>query len=242
MQQMILDGYAQLPSRTIACGEQPQNRFESHGAAALSDTELLAILLQNGESVESVLRIASELLALAGSITGLASWQPEDFQRVKGIGRSKARQLAALVEIGRRLIKGPAAELPLLDSAEAIANYLLPFTRGLEYEKFWVLCLNRKSRLKKLVEATSGTATSSLVSPAQVFRIALQQGATAVAVAHNHPSGSPEPSQADISVTRALKDASKAININLIDQLVMGEKSADPTGLGFYSFRSAGLL
>jgi DNA repair protein RadC len=130
----------------------------------------------------------------------------------------------------------------VLNRPELIAEYLAPYAKGLEVEKFWVLCLNRKNRLKKLVEVTSGTATGSLVHPREAFRAAIQHGATAVVCAHNHPSGDPAPSSADIQVTRRLREAAVAIDIELIDHVVVGEKTADPANRGFYSFREAGLL
>jgi len=178
-----LNGLDQTP--IIACGEQPQQRFEAYGAGALSDTELIALLLHGGIQGHSALGLASQLIAQAGSIAGLASWQPTDFQRLKGIGRSKARQLAALVEVGRRMMKDPSSEAPCLNRPELIAAYLAPITKGMEVEKFWVFCLNRKNRLKKLVEITSGTATSTLVHPREVLRAAIQHGATGIACAHN---------------------------------------------------------
>jgi len=235
-----LNGKDQTP--VIACGELPQQRFETYGAGALSDTELIAILLHSGIRGHSVLGLASQLIAQAGSIAGLASWQPEDFQRLKGIGRAKGQQLAAVIEIGRRMMKQPDSGAPLLNRPELIAEHLAPIAKGLEVEKFWVLCLNRKNRLKKLVEVTSGTATGSLVHPREAFRAAIQHGATAVVCAHNHPSGDPAPSSADIQVTRRLREAAVAIDIELIDHVVVGEKTADPANRGFYSFREAGLL
>jgi DNA repair protein RadC len=235
-----LNGKDQTP--VIACGELPQQRFESYGAGALSDTELIAILLHSGIRGHSVLGLASNLIAQAGSIAGLASWQPEDFQRLKGIGRAKGQQLAAVIEIARRMMKQPNSGAPVLNRPELIAEYLAPYAKGLEVEKFWVLCLNRKNRLKKLVEVTSGTATGSLVHPREAFRAAIQHGATAVVCAHNHPSGDPAPSSADIQVTRRLREAAVAIDIELIDHVVVGEKTADPANRGFYSFREAGLL
>jgi DNA repair protein RadC len=235
-----LNGKDQTP--VIACGELPQQRFETYGAGALSDTELIAILLHSGIRGHSVLGLASLLIAQAGSIAGLASWQPEDFQRLKGIGRAKGQQLAAVIEIARRMMKQPNSGAPVLNRPELIAEYLAPYAKGLEVEKFWVLCLNRKNRLKKLVEVTSGTATGSLVHPREAFRAAIQHGATAVVCAHNHPSGDPAPSSADIQVTRRLREAAVAIDIELIDHVVVGEKTADPANRGFYSFREAGLL
>jgi DNA repair protein RadC len=235
-----VNGKDQTP--VIACGELPQQRFETYGAGALSDTELIAILLHSGIRGHSVLGLASQLITQAGSIAGLASWQPEDFQRLKGIGRAKSQQLAAVIEIARRMMKQPNAGAPLLNRPELIAEYLAPYAKGIEVEKFWVLCLNRKNRLKKLVEVTSGTATGSLVHPREAFRAAIQHGATAVVCAHNHPSGDPAPSSADVQVTRRLREAAQAIDIELTDHLVIGNASADPAGVGFYSFRNAGLL
>jgi DNA repair protein RadC len=109
-------------------------------------------------------------------------------------------------------------------------------------EKFWVLCLNRKNRLLKQVEITSGTATSSLAHPREVFRAAIRHGATAVVCVHNHPSGDPAPSAADVQVTRQLREAAKAVDIDLLDHVIVGRKSVDPAGVGYYSFRDAGLL
>lgn len=242
MKQSSFDLNGLEQTSVIACGEEPQQRFEAFGAAALSDTELIALLLHNGIKGHSALSLASQLIAQAGSIAGLASWQPTDFQRLKGIGLGKARQLATLVEVSRRMMKNPAAELPCLNRPELIAAYLWPITRGLEVEKFWVFCLNRKNRLKKLVEVSSGTATSSLAHPREVFRAAIQHGATAIICAHNHPSGDPAPSAADVQVTRQLREAAKAVDIELLDHVVVGSPSADPTSLGFYSFRQSGVL
>jgi len=152
---------------------------------------IFAIMLHTGIHGHSVLGLASQLIAQAGSIAGLASWQPEDFRRLKGIGQAKGRQLAALIEIGRRMIKQPTGEAPMLNRPELIAAYMAPYIRGLEVEKFWVLCLNRKNRLKKLVEVTSGTATSALAHPREVFRSAVQHGATAIAWRESQTLGTP---------------------------------------------------
>jgi DNA repair protein RadC len=243
MNQTQMDIWATLPtpSRDIACSEQPQQRIESFGPGALSDTELLALLLQTGAGAREALVTSSRLVADAGSLAGLTSWQRPDFQRLEGIGPVKARQLTALVEIARRMAAS-GEEAPILNRPELIAQYFMPITRGLEVEKFWVACLNRKNRLKKLVAVTSGTATSSLAHPREVFREAIREGATAVVCIHNHPSGDPAPSAADVQVTRQLRDASKAVDIDLLDHVVIGRPSADPRGTGWYSFREAGVI
>lgn len=226
----------------VACSEQPQQRFESYGAEALSDTELIALLLHSGLRGNSVLQIASQLIAQAGSLKGLVTWRPTDFQQLKGIGRGKARQLAALLEITRRMAKSDDTEKPVLNRPELIAAHMAPVIRGLEIEKFWALCLNRKNRLKKLVEVTSGTATSALAHPREVFRAAIQYGATAIVCVHNHPSGDPGPSAADVQVTRQLREAAKAVDIELLDHVIVGAASCDPQGRGYYSFREAGII
>ena len=226
----------------IACGEQPQQRLESFGAAALSDTELVALILQTGLATREVLDVSSRLIAEAGSLHGFASWQPVDFERLKGIGRVKARQLAALVEIAKRMMKPVTEEPILMQRPELIAEYFRSIIQGLEIEKFWVACLNRKNRLKKLVEVTSGTATSALAHPREVFRAAIREGATALVCVHNHPSGDPAPSAADLQVTRQLREASKAVDIDLLDHVIVGRAGADPAGQGWYSFRASGLL
>jgi DNA repair protein RadC len=242
MNQSSINPHDQHQTPVIACGEQPQQRFETFGAGALSDTELIAIMLHTGIRGHSVLGLASQLIAQAGSIAGLASWQPEDFRRLKGIGRAKGQQLAALIEIGRRIIKQPAGHAPILDRADLIATHMAPFARGLEIEKFWVLCLNRKNRLRKVVEVSSGTATAALAHPREVFRSAVQHRAVAIVCVHNHPSGDPVPSGADLQLTRLLREASRTMEIDLLDHVILGEVAADPTGLGFYSFRQAGII
>jgi DNA repair protein RadC len=238
---LVSTGEQTLP---MACGERPQERLENFGVTALSDTELVAtILLQgHGTRAEDALAVASRLIAEAGSIAGLASWQAADYRRVKGIGRIKGLQLAAIAEIARRMMKTPATPNVLCNRAEAIAALFWPMVAGLQVEKFWVLCLNRKNRLIKMVEVTSGTATATLAHPREIYREALRHGATAIVCVHNHPSSDPAPSAPDIHVTRQLREASKAVDIELIDHVIVGRPEGDPLGLGYFSFRQAALL
>lgn len=229
-------------SFTMACGERPQARMESFGVNALSDTELVAMVLQgNGTRADEALKVAGRLMAEAGSVVGLASWQPADYRRLRGIGRIKGLQLSAVGEIARRMMQSKE-EAPLLNRADLIAEYFRPITTGLEVEKFWVCCLNRKSRLLKRVEVTSGTATAALAHPREVFRVAIRESATGIVCVHNHPSGDPAPSAPDMHVTRLLRDAATTVDIQLMDHVIIGRPSADPLGRGSYSFREAGIL
>jgi DNA repair protein RadC len=228
--------------KETAVGERPQERLEQHGAEALSDTELLAMLLRSGTRGQDVLTLASRLVAAGGSLAGLIGWRPSDFRKLKGIGQVKALQLVAVMEIARRVMTRQAGEEPLLNRAELISAYFQPLVSGLEVEKFWVLCLNRKNRLLKRVEITSGTATAALAHPREVFRAAIRESASALVCVHNHPSGDPAPSAPDMHVTRQLREAARAVDIDLVDHIIIGRTGADPVGRGYFSFREAGML
>src|SRR5262245_8468467 len=194
-------------SCTMSCNEEPQQRLEEFGVAALSDTELIATILQGpGIPPKSALSTASYLIAEAGSIGGLASWQPADYRQVPGIGLTKARQLTAIAEISRRMMKIPVGPNVLCNRPETIAQLFWPVIAGLRVEKFWVLCLDRKNRLMKRVEITSGTATAALAHPREVYRAAVREAAVAIVCVHNHPSGDPAPSASDLQVTRILRE------------------------------------
>lgn len=228
--------------RDTAQGERPQERLERCGAAALSDTELLAMLLRSGTRGMDVLSLSGRLIKEAGSLAGLIGWQESDFRRFKGIGRIKALQLVAVMEVARRVLAQPQGSTPLLNRAELVAEYLRPQAQGLAVEKFWTLCLNRKNRLIKCQEITSGTATAALAHPREVFRAAIRSGAAAMICAHNHPSGDPAPSRADMQITRQLREASQTIDIELLDHVIIGQITNDPTGRGYFSFREAGTI
>lgn len=232
------EGREQFP---LVVSEQPQARFDRFGVHALSDTELLALVLNVGVRGQPVTVLAGRLLAEAGSLQNLARWTAPDFSRLRGIGSTKAKQLAAMLEIARRM-RSERTEEPILNRPELVAEHLRPLAAHLDIEKFWVLCLNRKNRLIKCVELTTGTATSALAHPREVFREAIRYGASAVICAHNHPSGDPGPSAADSQLTRQLREAARTVDIELVDHVILGRASADPHGLGHYSFRSAGVL
>lgn len=205
MKQGMLDlGSETVATFTMACGEQPQRRMEVFGANAMSDTELVAMLLQGNGTAEWAVETASRLIAEAGSIRGLTAWAATDYRRIKGIGRMKGAQLTAMAEIARRMMACGEAR-PLLNRAEQITAHFAPMVSGLTVAKFWVLCLDRKNRLLKRVEITSGTATATLAHPQEVYRAAIRESASAVACVHNHPSGDPAPSAADQHMTRQLR-------------------------------------
>ncbi len=230
--------------KLLAMHERPQERLERHGARALSDTELLAMLLRSGSRGTDVLAVAASLLDNAGSLGGLLRFNAADFRRQRGLGPVKSLQLMAVMELARRILARDGTEdtSPVFGSAEAVYAFMVAHTAGLDVEKLWTLTLNRRNRLLRLVEVTSGTASQSLAHPREVFREAVRAGASAVIVVHNHPSGDPFPSTADIRTTRALREAADVLNITLKDHVIVGEPCADTTGRGYYSFEENGLL
>lgn len=227
--------------RSIPLGERPQERLQTKGPEALSDAELLAVVLRSGTRGLDILSLSHEILREIGSLRGLLRMTHEDLCRYPGIGKVKALQMQAVIEISRRILSSGEAA-PLMDSPEKVYNWLHPTADGETVEKFWVLSLNRKNRLLKCQAVTSGTATASLIHPREVFREAIRNSASALICAHNHPSGDPSPSQADIRATRQLREAARVIQLDLLDHVIIGQREHDPAGNGYYSFAESGLL
>src|SRR5690625_2356670 len=228
--------------RDLAVNERPQERLERLGPGALKDSELLAMLLRSGTRNLDVVSLATQMVSEAGSLAGLLTWSDSDFQKLKGIGKIKSLQLITVMEIVKRVLEQHGDAQPVFSEPRVVFEYFRPFTLDLQVEKFWVLCLNRKNMLLKKVEVTSGTASSSLVHPREVFREAIRLGALSIIAVHNHPSGDPHTSSADIQVTRQLREASRTVGIDLLDHIIVGTIGGDPSGSGFYSFKEAGLV
>lgn len=211
-----------------------EERAAKFGHRALSDRELISPVLGD--------ELSDRLLRTAGSLSALRRWDLTDLKQVEGMTPIKALTLYTLLEAGcRSTVESDSPDRPL-DSAESVYQLMRPECDTLRVEKFWVLCLDRKNRLIEKIEVTSGTATSSLVHPREVFRPAILRSATAIIAVHNHPSGDPAPSQADIQVTRQLREAAKVLRIDLIDHVIVGQRNKDPNYHGYYSFTEAGLI
>ena len=227
--------------KDMVASERPQERLESLGVEALSDRELLAMILRTGTRLIDVLSISEDLLHEAGSLANLLRWSAEDFSKIHGIGKVKALQLISVMQFAKRLLSEEEGQEVRFDNSAMVAQHFRHLTAGAEVEHFWVLCLDRKNRLLKRIEVTKGTATNCLAHPREVFREAIRHNASAIVAVHNHPSGDPAPSSADIQVTRQLRDSAKIVGIELTDHIIIGYKPGDPQGLGYYSFNDAGL-
>lgn len=200
------------------------------------------MIIRSGTKEYDVLSLADAIIQNSGSLAGMLRWDVSDFLRIKGIGKVKALQLSVQVEVAKRMMRECRPQDSPLDNPEKVWHHLYSDSCSENVEKVWVLCLDRKNRLIRQEVVTSGTATGSLVHPREVFRPAIRHGATAIIMAHNHPSGDPSPSSADLAVTKKIKEAAKYVDLELHDHVIIGEKQNCPNNLGYYSFSQAGFL
>ena len=220
--------------------ERPRERLMRGGAGALSDAELLAIFIRTGTQGRNAVAVGRELLKKHGDLGGLSRCTLAELRKAaKGIGLAKACELLAVFEISKRLARGMAPR-PKIDHPQAIYDLLAPDLQTLRREVVRVLLLNTKYELIAMEEVSSGSINESVAHPREIFRPALVHSAFAVAVAHNHPSGDPSPSEADRRLTRRLADAAQILGVNLLDHVIIGTPA--PGRQAFTSFRELGLL
>jgi len=213
--------------KDMAAGDRPRERLVLEGADALSNSELIAILLRTGLQGYSAIHIAQQLLAKFGTLDGLARAPLEELCQVKGVGRDKAVTLKAAFTLARKLAAELRAETPLLDTPERIADLLREESRPQEVEQFRVVMLNTRRRLIGLETISQGTLDTILVHPREVFKKAIAANASAVVLVHNHPSGDPTPSEADIKVTRDLIRAGQLLKIEVLDHVIIGRRTTE---------------
>lgn len=207
-----------LPDR-----ERPRERLLREGSAALSAAELLAVLLDTGTHGEPVLALAARLLREFGGLRGLCEAQPRQLLACRGLGPAKtARILACLALVQRGLEEGLRRE-GVVERPEDAARFLAVRLRNQAREVFVGLFLDQRHRIIAYEEITAGTVNEAIVHPREVVRACLRHNAAALIVAHNHPSGVPEPSAADLALTRRLKDALALIEVRLLDHLIVGD-------------------
>lgn len=210
--------------RELPLEERPRERLLRNGAPALSTQELLAILLRTGTAGCSALSLADRLLHEHRGLRGLANAEIGELARTPGIGKVKAIEIAACVELGKRIAAYPEESRPELSTPGAVANLLMPEMRELKVEQFRVLILDTKNRLIRMRVVSQGTLDASLVHPREVLREAIVAAGAGIIAVHNHPSGDPAPSREDEEVTRRLIDASNLIGIALLDHVIFGDQ------------------
>jgi DNA repair protein RadC len=223
--------------KDLPAADRPREKLKHLGAATLSDAELLAILLRVGTAGETVVELAQRLLREYHGLTGLARVPFSELEGLHGLGEAKVAQLKAALELGRRLLLAEPGERITVDRPDKIGPLLVLEMRPLEQEVFKTILLNTKHQVIKIVDVHRGSINSSLVRAGDVFREPVRQGAAAVIVAHNHPSGDTTPSRQDIEVTEQLVAAGKLLDIDVLDHLIIGHTWASmrAQGAGFKS-------
>lgn len=211
-----------LTVRDLPASERPRERLHRLGAEAVSDQELLACVLGRGVAGESVLVGARRLLATFGSLRGVAEASIEQLADVHGIGPAKAVQLKASAEIARRVSAPLPQRRMAINSLEAARALLVPLLRGKQKEHFVAVLLNNRHQLIRLVSIAIGSLSATLVHPRELFKEAIAASAAAVIIAHNHPSGDPEPSEHDLQLTARLVEAGALLGIEVLDHLIIG--------------------
>ncbi len=226
--------------RELPAADRPRERLLNQGANALKTSELLAILLRTGTTERPVLDLAEFLLTHFGSLEALSRAPVGELARIKGIGQAKAIGLKAAFALAARLARSEAEARPV-NTSEDVARLLGEEMRLLDYESVRVICLNTQSKVLAVEEVTRGTLNESLFHPREAFRPALARQAHAVILVHNHPSGDPRPSDADMHVTRRMRQAGELLQIEVLDHVILGAPR-NGTDKNFFSFRDEGML
>ncbi|KFN11087.1 RadC family protein [Paenibacillus macerans] len=221
--------------RDLPVEERPRERMMEFGPGALSNAELLAILLRTGTRSESAIHMAQRVLSEIGGIRGLVDFSLDEMVQLKGIGPAKAIELKAGIELGRRLAKSRLPESETIRSPHIAAELLMEQMRYLQKEHFVCLFLNTKNHIIAQETLSIGSLNASIVHPREVFRAAIKCGSASVVCAHNHPSGDPTPSAEDIRMTNRLCEAGEIVGIDVLDHIVIGDGK-------FVSLKEQGLM
>lgn len=216
--------------------DRPREKLMQKGRAALSDAELLAILLGSGTAKLSAVDVAKLVLKVAGNdLNALARFSLKELMRQKGIGEAKAITIMAALELGRRRKEADAAARTTITSSRDIYYLIRPHLQDLPHEEFWVILLNRANVVMRSVSISRGGVAGTVADPKLIFKEALEQLASSIILVHNHPSGNRNPSAADIGLTRKLKEGGLLLDLPVLDHLIY-------TDHGYFSFADEGLL
>lgn len=215
----------------LCASERPREKMLCHGASALGNSELLAILLRSGTPEESALDLANKLLSsVDGSLCDLFQMSAESIGSIKGIGPCKATSILAAFELGKRFLQEEASAIrkPVVAS-RSIYEVMIPFMKGLGHEECWAVFLNERNYITGKEKVNIGALESTVIDVRRIVRRALERNASGIIIVHNHPSGSPQPSTADIKVTEAMHNAADACSLSLVDHVIIANDS-------FFSF------
>lgn len=215
--------------------ERPRERLIDHGPDALTDAQLLAIILRTGSGEKGVMELSLSLIDAFKTLRSIDGASVSELESIKGLGKAKIAQIKAAFELGKRLMGESCEGKPLFSSSHAVYTYFAPRFRNLKKEVFIAILLDAKNRLLREYKVSEGTLTNSLIHPREAFKAAIKESAASVIFVHNHPSGDPAPSRDDIAITERLKAAGDLIGIGVLDHLIIGDGS-------YVSLKEKGLL
>jgi DNA repair protein RadC len=222
------------PISNWALDDKPRNKMIHKGPVALSNAELVAILIGSGTTSESAVGLSKRMLAeVNNDLNELATLDLAALQAFKGVGAAKAVCILAAIELGRRRVQSTAMERAIINSSASAAALLKPVLSDLSHEEFWVIYLNNSNRFLGLKQISKGGLTGTIADPRKIFKLALELKSTGLILSHNHPSGNLEPSQADKNLTKQMQKAGNALQISILDHLILSSK-------GYYSFSDEG--
>jgi DNA repair protein RadC len=230
---------SQLKIREMPQDQRPREKLLVHGVSALSDPELIAILLRTGLRGANAVEVGRQLLEKYKSLTGISRCSVKELRKIPGIGQTKALELVAAFGLGQRLAHETLSKQKL-DSPELVSELVGQEMRRLRTESLRVILLDTRYRLLHIEEVSVGSLNESIAHPREIFRPAITYSAYAVIVVHNHPSGDASPSQTDHSLTRRLAEAAELLQIKLLDHIIIGAPSEGNPG--YFSFKEAGVL
>ena len=219
--------------------ERPRERLVARGPDALTHAELIAILLRTGLQGANVVQVAQNILQKFGSLNALALAKVDELKQIAGVGPDKAVTLIAAFALARRMEQERREESPVLDNPATVVNFMRETNRLKNVESFQVLLLNVRKKLIRAEDISQGLLDTILVHPREVFRAAIVANAAGIVLVHNHPSGDPTPSDADIRVTRDLIRAGQLLKIEVLDHIILGRSTDDRTK-DYFSLREAG--
>jgi DNA repair protein RadC len=215
--------------------ERPRERLQKFGPEALSAQELLALVIGRGIPKKSVMNIAQELLVKFGNVKAISQATIEELSQIKGIGLAKAAQIKACFELGKREELEPELKNFNIKDPESVVKAIRASIKDKAKEHFKLILLNPRNKIIGISTISIGTLNASLVHPREVFKDAIMHTAASVVLAHNHPSGDPEPSEDDIKITKKIVDSGQILGIEVLDHIVIGKNT-------FYSFKERGLM
>lgn len=216
--------------------DRPREKLLSHGAACLSDSELLAILLHHGTREKSAVDLGKEMMKLGkDNLNELGKLSVKELMTIKGVGEAKAITITAALEIGRRRQAGNYLPKPVMSTSRDFANYLQSLFQDHNREVFAVAFLNQGNRINHIETISEGGITGTVADPRIILKKALEQNAVSLILCHNHPSGSLKPSRQDEELTKKIKEASKYLDIKVLDHIIVSDT-------GYFSFADEGIL